>query len=401
MPRGYDTVERERRRSPLNANHWTDTVNRTRVILVLVGATAALSGCTIVRWLLPESQSLRRSRGTVHEILFVESDRVLIRNELGELFSSDLSARTWSKLSGRAFGLTSAGGREIWGAIGWPGHHECPGGSVWYSADAGKTWLTSQIEVPCDHDSEVVYARLPRAFVNAPSEDPLLLMFNLQLMRPMPGREVDSWRPVGRPVPAVDPRLGRTASGVQFRGVIYIAASDQIFMSQDEGQTWTADRVHPFTHSEVRCHTDRCFALLRDGSEWNALLSAAHRTNDWQLVAKIDHKSLSRILADESKDFGGIDTFVATSLLVDEHGVNVAGVINGGRASSWGAVVSVADDGTLQPLKGGLPHAVWALSRAPDHTLWAAGMGVHKRVNDRWMTVWPDPKPEALARPGP
>jgi hypothetical protein len=369
----------------------------TRLVLGLVALTG-LGGCAVRGWLFPEPPSVRRARGSIVQILFV-SDRVLIQNELGEMLTSDLTGGSWTKLSERAHGLVVARGREIWGAHGWPGHHECPRGNVWYSPDGGGTWIASEIGMPCEHHSDLVNARLPGGFINGPSDDPLLLMFNLQLVRPRPGEDVSSWQPVGRPIPGVERLFRWRASGTHSRGVAYVAVANRIFMSRDEGGTWIAREVHPFFDAEIRCHGARCFALLSQlGSEWSGLFTTDHGINEWKLVATLDEKSVGPLLTRESGVFGAMDTFGTTALLADAHGVFVSGIANAG-GQAWGAVVRVDKDGALEALTGGVAFGLWDLARAPDQTLWAAGMGVYRRDRDGWTKLWTDRGAENAARP--
>jgi hypothetical protein len=78
---------------------------------------------------------------------------------------------------------------------------------------------------------------LPAIFVNEPADPPLLLMQDLQLVRPRIDSDFDSWSPVGTRVPA-DEWVGRwRGGGVQHGGVTYVAIPGHIFMSVDNART--------------------------------------------------------------------------------------------------------------------------------------------------------------------
>jgi hypothetical protein len=372
-----------------------------RLVLIVV-ASSACPGCAVLRWLLPDPPSLVRARSSVDQILFVGDSRVILRNEVGEVFTAGLDATDWKKLSEKVGVLRVSRNHELWGARGWPGHHECPSGTVWYSPDMGRNWTIRRMALPCEHGSKFVLARLPGEFINESSGPPLLLMFDLQLMRPKPGVDVHAWEAVGRPVPEHERLSIRwTASGAQFGDTIYVASAGRIFMSRDDGQTWTHEEVSSFSDAEIRCHAAACIALLsRFGSEWSGVFTAAHGTNAWKEIATLDGKTVGPVLAGESAAFGEVKTFGATSLLVDDGEIVVSGIVNAGPAP-WGAVLRVHEDGRIEVVGSGIADGVWALARAPDGTLWAGGMGAYRLRNRKWHPIWHHPKSHrGAAQPG-
>src|SRR4051812_9483322 len=99
--------------------------------LASIAMVLVVSGAFIWRWdCFGIWGSTRYARGNVTQIVFVQG-RMVLRNGLSDLFASDDSGRTWRALPDRVPTLAVANGHELWGAHGWPGHHEGASAQIW------------------------------------------------------------------------------------------------------------------------------------------------------------------------------------------------------------------------------------------------------------------------------
>src|SRR4051812_41084091 len=112
----------------------------------LLAFALVVTGVGVYLW-LEVAPSLRRARGTVAQIAFVQG-RIALRNGRNDLFASDDNGRSWRKLPDRVPTLAVANGHELWGAHGWPGIHERASAQIWRSLDLGETWSTAKLDLP-------------------------------------------------------------------------------------------------------------------------------------------------------------------------------------------------------------------------------------------------------------
>jgi photosystem II stability/assembly factor-like uncharacterized protein len=212
--------------------------------------------------LFGESPADARAKKAVTDIVSLPNGAVLVRNEQAGLFESLDSGKTWRQASRRVHHLAVSNADKLWAFYGWPGIHESPSAAVSYSADHGRTWQETKFHVP-DSRSEAMYSRLPARFLNSPTEEPLVLMFDLQILRPVPGKEPQSWTKVGVPIPATQRPFGEWDGGAAaHQGIYYVAYESQVFMSTDGAKTWSAKTMHRFLDGRIRCRLKTCFALL-------------------------------------------------------------------------------------------------------------------------------------------
>lgn len=187
--------------------------SRKRLLLLTLGALSLLAPLVwqVARQYAMSMPSYRRARACVRQIVFLRG-RILLRNELSDVFVSDDNGRFWRTLSEKPPTLTVANGNELWGAHGWPGHHEGPSASIWRSADRGETWSNKDVEVAKARDA-ALYSLLPAGFVNEPGEPPLLRMSDVQIVRPELSADSSKWKRVGRrPDAKLRPPACRTRS---------------------------------------------------------------------------------------------------------------------------------------------------------------------------------------------
>jgi hypothetical protein len=375
----------------------TTVSSRTRILVPLVLGIAAialaipaLQRCSAIS--RKEAPAYRRAHGSVVQIVFTDR-RTLSRNELSELFASDDNGLSWRALPGTPHAMSIANGTELWGAQGWPGHHERASASVSYSSDSGETWSTVELKLP-DARGDELYARLPAAFINEPGAAPLLVMSDFHLARPELAADSTKWKTVGRRALGEERVRGTVdrAAGLQHGHSIYIAASGSIYFSADDGESWSRQEVHPFFDAQIRCRERTCYALLSQrGSEWNGLMTTEVGTNDWKSVRTFDAAELAPILTAVQKH-GPVSLFGATTLLVTAKGVFVAGIVNAGP-DPWGIVLSVAPDGSLATIGHALPKGLRVLEQASDGSLWTGGEGAYRLQDGEWSPIWVAPPP--------
>jgi hypothetical protein len=332
--------------------------------------------------------SVRRARASVKQIVFLRG-RALVRNELSEVFASDDNGRSWRGLSEKPPTMTVANGNELWGAHGWPGHHEGPSASIWASADRGETWSNKDVELTTKH-GPALYAQLPAAFLNEPGDPALLLMSNAQIVRPELAADSSTWKRVGHPVPDIRSSRGTvnpTVAGRRYGRSIYVASVGRIFLSNDDGLTWVHQNVHPFFDARIQCVELACYALLMElGSEWNGLMTTEAGTNDWTLISTFGLPALEQALAaDPSR--GVVEAFGACALVATTEAIYVAGIVNAGR-NPRGVVLRVTRDGAITAVGQSVPEGLWELERAPDGSLWAGGQGAFRLEAGGWTNVW-------------
>ena len=362
---------------------------RWRIAAVLVAVAGACAGSGTYAWNKLEPESSRYARSTADEVLFVGRDRVLLSNGLGQVFESDSSAHSWREVTSGVFGLAVADSTQVWGCHGWPGIHEGPSATVWHSPDAGHTWARTDLSLPggAGHTPEV-QRRLPAIFVNEPADPPLLLMQDLQLVRPRVDSDFDSWSPVGTRVPADEWGGSWRGSGVQHGGVTYVATPGHIFMSVDNARTWSKQDVHRFFDAHIICSQKTCFALLSEtGSAWSGVVTTPLGSNDWKPLGTLDLPPIRQALAEQSTTRGTVEAFGATSILLENDEVLVSGIVNAG-GKAWGAVLAVSADGSLRSLPGSVADGLWGLARDGHGRLWAAGIGAFIYENSSWTRVW-------------
>lgn len=369
--------------------------SRKRLLLLTFGALSLLAPLVwqVARQYAMRMPSYRRARASVTQIVFLRG-RILLRNELSDIFVSDDHGRSWRALSEEAPTLTVANGNELWAAHGWPGRHEEPSASIWRSADRGETWSSKDVEVAKARDA-ALYSLLPAAFVNEPGDPPLLLMSDGQIVRPELSADSSKWKRVGRrPDAELSPSNGTvnpTLAGRRYGRSIYVASSGHISLSNDDGLTWADEHVHPFFDAQIRCVERDCYALLSElGSEWNGLMITEAGSNDWKLLSTFGLSALTQALAaDESSRM--VESFGANAMIAASDGVYVAGSVNAGKNSS-GAVFRVSRDGLITAIGHAVPEGLWVLERGPDGALWAGGDGVFRYEAGKWVNVWSAPR---------
>jgi hypothetical protein len=365
------------------------TARRSRLLLYLsTGALFAIAASWGVKScrLAPSlglSPSSRRARASVEQIVFVRG-RVLVANELGELFGSDDGGASWRALRGHPGTLAVANGGELWGAKGWPGHHEDPSAEIWFSDDRGDSWSNKDLELP--EPRHKVHAHLPGAFLQEPANPPLLAMWTRQLVRPEVTSKPSTWKRVGTiPDAALSPSGG--AAGLEYRGSIYLAVLGHIFLSRDQAQTWDRRDVS-FMKAQIRCHADTCHALLDElGGAVDGLVTAAAGTNDWTPVTSFAPATVAPALTSDGRH-ASIERFGATAIVARDDGVYVAGIVHTGK-ESWGAVLRVDRAGAVTMVGHGVPDGLWVLEQAPDGTLWTGGgQGAYRLQAGEWVRTW-------------
>lgn len=372
--------------------------------LALVGVAVAIVVAAVVVWRAYRRRpdpSLMRARGSIELIVFLQ-ERVLVRNELSEVFASDDGGRSWHLLPEERMTLAVAEGNQLWGVEGeWRGAHQATRAAVWRSTDRGERWDRREIELPKRPASaagsqpplfsEELAERLPLLFVNEPAAAPLLLMGNFQLVRPDVNANVTSWVRVGTPVRDAATREGTLRhrnAGLQVQGSIYLAVSHQIFFSDNDGVSWSSQRTEPFYDARIRCRDGACYALLAPlGSEPATLLTTVAGRNEWKKLVTLDLPAVSPALSGE-RGGAAVELFGATDLLVTADGLLVAGVVNAG-ANPWGAVLRVGRDGAVGRVGQSLASGLWVLEQAPDGSVWAGGGdGAYRLEGAQWSSTW-------------
>lgn len=358
------------------------------VVVVLAASGAAVWGASTLWRRLGESMpSHQRARASVAQILFVQG-RTLVRNELFELFASDDQGQSWRAVSGAHGTLAVANGNEIWGAHGWPGHHEAPSAAVWQSRDLGNTWTHVALALP---SRAVLDAHLPAAFIHEPTDVPLLLMSNAQLVRPTLAADSTTWPRVGAPIEGAHGSRGTVHPNIAGRKhgrSMYVASSDAIHLSNDDGVTWQRQPVGDFAEAKIRCRESECYALLGElGSRASRLMVTELGTNTWRLVRTFDVSAIAPILDLERAPAA----FGATALLVTAEDVYVAGIVDAG-GDAWGAVLRVEPSGALTRVGQAVREGLWVLEQGPDGALWAGGRGAYRLQGAEWVRVWHAPK---------
>lgn len=147
LPRSFTPVS-------LDRLHVGVMSSRKRLLLLTLGALSLLAPLVwqAARHYAMSMPSYRRARASVTQIVFLRG-RILLRNELSDIFVSDDHGRSWRALSEKVPTLTVANGNELWAAHGWPGRHEEPSASIWRSADSGETWSNKDVEVAKARDA--------------------------------------------------------------------------------------------------------------------------------------------------------------------------------------------------------------------------------------------------------
>jgi hypothetical protein len=337
--------------------------------------------------LLRCARSLRVGNGRVDQIVFL-GDRILVRNLRNELFASEDRGRTWRELADGPHLLSMATGDEIWAAHGWPGHHEGPSATIWRSRDRGATWSSVDLDVPRVWSE--LDARLPAVFVNEPGDAPLLLMSNLQLARPSLVADSLTWERVGHPVPSLEhPRgtVDRDVAATRHRGSIYVAVRRAIYLSNDNGATWTKQDIPNGWRWQLRCLAATCYAFSDAVDSKTALLTTTIGTNDWKVSATLDESAVTPLPSDP---WPTSFRFIPHTLLPTETGVYVAGFVHQRDGQKmWGVVIHVDHAGTFTRVGHSFSEGLTILERAPDGTLWAGGEGAYRLDDGEWVHVWP------------
>ena len=215
-------------------------------------------------------------------------------------------------------------------------------------------------------------------------------MFDLQIRRPLPGKEPEAWTKIGVPIPATSRPFGQWDGGaVAHQGIYYVAYESQIFMSTDGAKTWSAKTMHRFSDGHVQCRSKTCFALLSGlGSEWSGLFSVTAGGNDWTEMGSLSIDAVRAALKPLAKNRSPIDRFGACDLIVTDEGVFVAGIVNAG-AKSWGAVLLAKQGTPLKPVGNAVDEGLWRLHRDERGTIWAGGQGAFQLRGGEWQRVWP------------
>jgi hypothetical protein len=234
-----------------------------------------------------------------------------------------------------------------------------------------------------------MYAQLPATFVNLPNADPLVLMFDLQLRRPLPGKGPEAWPKVGVPVPETRRPFGQWfGAAIEYRGVTYVAYEFHLYMSADGAKTWSALPVHRFWSAQIKCRIDKCFALLSMlGSEWDGLYTVDVGKNDWKELGSLAIGPAQAALAAIAAGRSPVKYFGAADLLPTEQGVLVSGIVNAGM-KAWGAVLRARADARLEAVGTSVDDGLWRLERDPQGTIWAGGEGAFQLRDNKWQRVW-------------
>ncbi|MCE9575708.1 MAG: hypothetical protein K8W52_21340 [Deltaproteobacteria bacterium] len=358
-----------------------------RILFVLVAAVVlgtlglGVRQCSTSGSMLP---SARRARASVAQILFLPG-RVLIRTESSDLVASEDGGRSWRALSNRPETLSIANGGEIWGAHGWPGHHEGPSARLSHSADRGETWSQVEFELPEDRGAALL-ARLPAAFVQEPRDPPRLLMSDLQLVRPELATNSSTWKRVGVPITGAERPGEGTVNlrvyGRMYRGSIYVASALAIYFSGDEGATWARTSVPSSVEAQIRCREFSCYALLAD-----ELMTTSVGANDWRSAGTLALDAVAPVLTADHQH-GTLERFSVTAMSPGDSGVYVAGIVDAGKRHAWGAVLLVGPRGALTMVGHGVPEGLWVLEQDPDGTLWAGGQGAYRLQGGEWISAW-------------
>ena len=333
----------------------------------------------------PATTRMKRSVAQLHPMA---AGGVLLRNEYAQLFETIDDGRTWQKVGTRIRDLAVSNGDKLWAFHGWPGHHESPSASMSYSSDRGRTWEEAKFSVP-DVRSDEMYSYLPATFLNAPGDDPLVLMFNLQLVRPIPGKGPNAWPKVGVPVPDGSRPFGQWyGAAAEYRGAYYVAYDSRLFMSVDGAKSWSALSVHYFVIARIKCRLDRCFALLSElGSEWAGLFTVQAGQNDWKEVGTLAIGPVKAALAQIGRNRPLVERFGPLDLLPTEQGVLIAGIVNAGP-KPWGAVLRVREGSSLEAVGTSVDEGLWRLQQDAKRTIWAGGQGAFQLRGDSWQQVW-------------
>ena len=374
----------------------------------LTFVTASLSLCSALAlgWSMcggetiwSEMPSHRRARASVDQIVFV-GGRAIVRNELSELYVSDDDGRQWRVLPETPESLRVANGKELWGAHGWPGHHEGPSARLWRSLDLGETWSHVDLELPGDRRE--LHARLPAGFINEPGDEPLLVMSDFQLVRPDLVTNSSAWRRVGRRISGLEPSTGTinsTATGRKHGRSIYVASAGEIFLSNDEGMTWAQTSLDLLWRPDIRCVESTCYVLSNNADrQWDGFLTTEAGTNEWRHIG-FDPTAMVRALTADRRHRAP-NTFVAVAFVPTNTGIYVSGVVDAGH-QPWAAVLRVDRAGEITSVGHGIPVGLgvptdvwvptdfWVLEQAPDGTLWAGGQGAYRLHEGEWVKVWP------------
>lgn len=362
-----------------------------RALAIVVG-TVVLAAAALYLWLFFwDPPSVKYSKSSVSRLVFVSGNRVLLANSFHEVFASDPNGANWQRIAKNVPGLTIANGSQLWGCRGWPGIHEGPSATLWFSPDQGRTWTKWNLDLPsADGYLPEVQRQLPAAFINEATDAPALLMYNFQVAHPLPNTTFENWRLVGKPPPSAKSsvRRGWMGAGLIHGNVIYVAASGQLHMSTDGAQTWSTLEVHDFQDARISCLHSVCYALLSQlGSDWSGLMTTPFGSNEWHQLGSLEVPEIRRALETQVKSHGSIGSFGATAMLPFAEGAYVAGIINAGGAS-WGAVLIVTKDGQLRSLPGAINAGLWELAAAPDGRIWTGGIGAYRQTSNGWIRTW-------------
>lgn len=362
------------------------------LVVASLAVIVAAGACRGWRRYAESMPSYQLARASVKQIVFVRG-RVLVRNEISDVFASDDDGRSWRGLSGQPPRFAVANGTELWAAFGWPGIHEGPSASIWRSTDRGETWSKADIAL-ADRLSPMLHGQLPAAYINEPGGVPLLIMSDSQLVHPELATDSSTWKRIGRPIPDLRPSPGTvnpTVAGRSHGGALYVASEGHIFMSNDGALTWAEARTHRFIDAQIQCEKSTCYALLTErGSEWNGLMSTESGSNDWKSVSTFNVSALVEALSGD-RWRGKVETFGACAMIATSDGIYVAGIVNAGD-KPWGAVLRLDREGRMTSVGRGVPVGLWVLERSPDGTLWAGGRGAYRLVRGEWVSAWSEPE---------
>jgi hypothetical protein len=259
------------------------------------------------------------------------------------------------------------------------------------------------LELP-DKRRERIDCRLPAAYINEPGDQPLLVMSDFQLVRPDLVTNSSAWKRVGQRISGLEPSTGTvnsTAAGLKHGGSIYVASAGSIFLSNDEGITWSETSVDSLYRTDIRCVESTCYALSSNAdSKWGGFLTTEAGTNTWRYI-KFDPTAIVHALTAD-RQYPAPDTFAALALVPTNAGIYVSGVVQAGD-QRWGAVLRVDRAGEIAkvghsiPVGLGVPANIWGsidlwvLEQAPDGTLWTGGQGAYRLQEGEWVKVWPAP----------
>jgi hypothetical protein len=347
-----------------------------------------------------EPYSVYLGRRRIESLVFLDARRVLVTNELGELFASSDGGGTWTaNAATRVRRLTIANGNELWASTGWTSHHGPPGGRVMRSRNGGRTWRIVDLK-PEDVEHPAMFARIPENLVNQPGEPPLLVLWSGAVVAPVLEKPFAAWPRLGIAPFRAEPHGPELSAAVDRKGTFYFAGrwEPKVAMSRDRAASWS-QFVLPVPDGEpeaLACHGDACHALVGQRQTSVHWFRASAGANDWKLEKTFDRALLARELIAAKAVPDVVVDFVVCGFLPSDDGVLFTGFgFDKKYQRDWSATFTLKSDGSLASVTAFEPNApragrdeVCKLVRAPDGTPWAAGNGAYRFENGAWRRMW-------------